>query len=262
MDRREILERYDRELRGETPLPAADFRYERAGAVLRLVGPSAAPQHNCVVFSRLDAASADAAIAGEIARFASLGHAFEWKLHGHDTPADLAGRLLRHRFEPDPPETIMVRDLADEASRVGATPAVDIRRVDESAQLSDLVTVQDAVWNEDHAWYGEALARELAAAPTQIEILIAYAGERPVATSLMRLHAGTQFGSLWGAATLPTFQRTGVYTALVARHVMTARSAGARLLTVDTNDNSGPVLERVGFRPLVNVQGFVWRPAD
>lgn len=261
MDREEILALYDRELRGEVPLPGADFRYERAGAVLRLVGPSAAPHDNCVVFSRLDAAGADAAIAGEIARFASLGHAFEWKLHGHDTPADMAERLLRHGFEPDPPETIKVRNLANELSPRRTTPSIDIRRIGEPARLSDLVAVQDKVWDDDHSWYGEALARELAETPRQIEILVAYAGEHPIATSLLRLHAGTQFGSLWGAATLPSFQCMGVYTALVARHVMTARMAGVRLLTVDTNDNSGAVLERVGFRPLVDVQGFVWRPA-
>ena len=75
-----------------------------------------------------------------------------------------------------------------------------------------------------------------------------------------RLHRGTQFGSLWGAATLPAFQRRGFYTALVERHVVTALAAGARLLTVDANENSRPVLERVGFRPLVGVQGYVWRP--
>jgi len=261
MDRREVLALYDRELRGEVPLPGPDFHYERAGTVLRLVGPSAAPHDNCVVFSRLDAASADAAIDAEVTRFAALGHAFEWKLHGHDTPADLADRLLRRSFEPDPPETIMVRDLADEAPRRAATLSAEIRRIDEAARLSDLTAVQDEVWNDDHRWYAEALARELAAAPRQIEILIAYVGERPVATSLLRLHQGTQFGSLWGAATLPAFQRRGLYTALVAHHVRTAIAAGTRLLTVDANNNSGPVLERVGFRPLVNVQGFVWRPA-
>jgi GNAT superfamily N-acetyltransferase len=123
------------------------------------------------------------------------------------------------------------------------------------------VTVQDEVWRDDHAWYGAALARELAADPRQIEILIAYAQARAIATSLMRLHRGMQFASLWGAATLPAFQRRGLYTALVERHVVTALAAGAHLLTVDANENSRPVLERVGFRPLVEVQGYVWQPS-
>jgi GNAT superfamily N-acetyltransferase len=261
MHRHEILTLYDRELRLNAPLPGAEFRYERAGTILRLVGPSPAEHDNCVVFSRLDAAGADAAIAAEIDHFASLGHAFEWKLHAHDEPPDLADRLLRRGFVADPAETIMVRDLADEPPLPPAPRSVEIRRIDEPARISDLVAVQDAVWHDDHAWYGEALLRELAADAAQIEILLAYAQGRAVATSLMRLHRDTCFGSLWGAATLRAFQRRGIYTALVERHVVTARAAGVRLLTVDANESSGPVLERVGFRPLVGVQGFVWRPA-
>ncbi|MGH6928413.1 MAG: hypothetical protein ACREEV_08865, partial [Dongiaceae bacterium] len=84
---------YDREMRGEVPLPKHDFRYERIGTILRLVGPSPAAHDNCVLFSRLDAESADAAIRRQIADFGSLGHSFEWKHHEHDTPADLAARL-------------------------------------------------------------------------------------------------------------------------------------------------------------------------
>ena len=260
MQRQEILALYDCELRLNAPLPGATFRYERTATILRLIGPSAAAHDNCVVFSRLDAAGADAAIAGEVGHFASLDHAFEWKLHGHDEPADLAERLLRHGFAAEPPETIVVRDLADEPPRPPATLSIEIRRIGEPSELSALVALQDEVWGDDHTWYGQALARELAADAAQIEILVACAQARPVATSLMRLHRGTLFGSLWGAATLPAFQRRGLYTALVERHVMTARAAGARLLTVDANDNSRPVLERVGFRSLVGVQGFVWRP--
>ena len=260
MERQELLAHYDRELRVNAPLPGPGFRYERAGTILRLVGSSPEAHDNCVVFSRLDAAGADAAIGGEIDRFASLGHAFEWKLHGHDEPADLADRLLSHGFAADPPETIVVRDLAEQPPRPRSISAIEIRRIEEPARLADLVAVQDAVWNDDHAWYGRALAGELAADPAQIEILVAYAQAHPIATSLMRLHRGTQFGSLWGAATLPSFQRRGLYTALAERHAVTALAAGARLLTVDANENSRPVLERVGFRPLVGVQGFVWRP--
>jgi GNAT superfamily N-acetyltransferase len=260
MQQQQILALYDRELRVNAPLPGAAFHYERAGTILRLVGPSAAAHDNCVVFSRLDATGADAAVAGEIAYFASLGHAFEWKLHGHDEPADLGERLLNHGFAAEPPEMIVVRDLTNEPPRPPAALSIEIHRIRDPAGLSDLVAVQDEVWSDDHAWYGEALARELAADPGQIEILLAYAQARAVATSIMRLHRGTQFGSLWGAATLPAFQRRGLYTALVERHVVTALAAGARLLTVDTNDNSRPVLERIGFHPLVGVQGYVWQP--
>ena len=261
MKRAEMLALYDREMRGEAALPLAGYRYEWIGTVLRLVGPSPAAHDNCVLFSRLDGKTADAAIRRQIADFGSLGHSFEWKWHQHDTPADLAERLLRRGFTPDGPETVMARDLPEPVPSRPLVGSIRIRRIDQPAQLSDLVAVQDEVWREDHVWYGAVLADELAADPTQIELLVAYDGRRPVATSLLRLHRGTQFGSIWGAATLPAYRRRGIYTALVDRHATTARAAGARLLTADANADSRPVLERAGFQALVRVQGFVWRCA-
>lgn len=250
-------------MRGEVPLPRRDFRYERVGTILRLVGLSPAAHDNCVLSSRLDAESADAAIRREIADFGSLGRSFEWKVHEHDTPTDLAARLLRHGLTAETPETVMVRDLQDPPPSRAVAGSIDIRRIDRPARLSDLVAVQDEVWREDHAWYGAMLADELAADPGQIEILVAYDGPRPVATSLLRLHRGTRFASIWGAATLPACRRRGIYTALVDRHASTARTAGARLLIADANADSRPALERVGFRGLVGVQDSSGRaPAD
>jgi hypothetical protein len=46
---------------------------------------------------------------------------------------------------------------------------------------------------------------------------------------------------------------------LVAHHAATARERGLRLLTVDANANSRPVLEKVGFRPLTGTRPYVWR---
>ena len=261
MTRDEMLALYDREMRGEVSLPLDGYRYEWIDTVLRLVGPSPEAHDNYVLFSRLDAESADAAIRRQIAHFGSLGHSFEWKVHGHDAPADLAARLLRHGLTADTPETVMTRDLREPTPARATADSINIRRIDRPEQLSDLVAVQNDVWQEDHTWYGAMLAGELAADPAQIEILVAYDDRCAVATSLLRLHRGTQFGSIWGAATLSACRHRGIYTALVERHASTARTAGARLLTADANANSRPVLERVGFRPLVGVQGYIWRCA-
>jgi GNAT superfamily N-acetyltransferase len=262
MQREDLLTLYDREMRIAAPPPGAGFRREQAGPILRFVGPSPAVQDNYVLYSRLAADTADAAIRGEIGFFRSIGHGFEWKLHGHDTPADLAARLERHGLTPAPPETIMVCDLEETALRPPTPPPAEVRRLARAEELADLVAVQDAVWEEDHAWFGTQLADELAADPSQIEILVAYDGGRPVATSVLRVHGGTHFASVWAAATLPPFRRRGLYTTLVERHARTASAAGARLLIADANAASRPVLERVGFRPLVAVQGFVWEGAS
>jgi GNAT superfamily N-acetyltransferase len=251
---------YDSELRMNPPLPDAGYRLERSDRIVRLVGPSAAAHDNCIIYSRLDARSADDTIAREIAYFAAADRAFEWKLHSHDQPADLAERLERRGLAPQTPETVIVRDLADRPPSYAPVAAVDIREVGQAAQLADFVAVQDAVWSDDHGWLGEALAREHQADPTQIEILLAYADGIPVATSYMRLHRGTRFASLWGAATLPDRQRRGIYSALAERHATAARDAGKSLLTVDANENSRPILAKLGFQPLVRTQGYVWSP--
>lgn len=261
MRREDMLALYDREMRIDAPLPGRGFRYERSDTVLRLIGPSPAVHDNCVLYSHLDPRTADAAIAQVITDFRSLGHGFEWKLHEHDTPADLAARLAHQGLTAEAPETVVIHDLQDEAPRLCSARAVEVRRIEQPNQLADLVAVQNEVWTEDHAWYGEMLADELADHPGQIEILIAYDSARPVATSLLRLHPGTRFASIWGAATLPAYRRRGLYALLVERHADTARRASARLLIADANADSRPVLERMGFQPLIGVQEFVWHCA-
>ncbi|MGE0117338.1 MAG: GNAT family N-acetyltransferase [Dongiaceae bacterium] len=256
----DMLALYDREMRAAAPMPGPAYRRERTNRVVRLVGPSAAAFDNCVLFSRLDDATADAAIRREIDHFGSRGRSFEWKLHDHDEPEDLPARLRRHGFMPEPRETVVVRQLSDIPPR-GSTSAADVRKVDRPEQLADLVAVQNEAWKENHVALAEALAAELASDPTRIEILIAYDGPRPVATSWLRLHRGTSFASCWGAAVLPAWRGRGIYTALVERHASTARAGGARLLLADANADSLPVLERIGFRALIGVQGYVWRPA-
>jgi len=257
----DMLALFDREMRANLSSPSSGFRCEQAGKVIRLIGPSASAHDNCITFSRLEAAAADAAIEDQIAYFGTRRRAFEWKVYGHDTPPDLAARLLRRGFVAEGRETVVVRDLALHVPEPPMAQKVAIGAVKHAAQLSDVAAVHDRVWNESHDWLRDALAAEMNDDPTRIEILLAAIdGAGPVAASWMHLHQGTTFASIWGAATLPAFRRRGIYSALVERHAATARRHGARLLTADANDNSRPVLERIGFRPLAEVQGFIWQP--
>jgi ribosomal protein S18 acetylase RimI-like enzyme len=257
-----LLTFYDRELRENPPHPGPGYRIERTATVTRFVGPTNTAADNCVIFSRLDEGSADAAIAAELAYFAAAGRAFEWKLYEHDRPADLAQRLLARGFTAETPETVLVREVAAVAPARPADPAITIRRLRDPAALAAVLAIQNAVWNEDHAWLIDSLARELTHDPQALEVLIAEAGAAPIASSWMRCQGGTQFASLWGAATLPDYRGRGLYSALVARHAATARDHGFRLLTVDANANSRPVLEKVGFRPLTGTRPYVWHPPE
>ncbi len=53
-----------------------------------------------MVWSDLGADDADAAIAEQVAYYTALGLPFEWKLYGHDLPADLEKRLVAAGFTP------------------------------------------------------------------------------------------------------------------------------------------------------------------
>jgi GNAT superfamily N-acetyltransferase len=256
-----LLTLYDRELREDPPHPGPGYRIERTAHVTRFVGPTNTAPDNCIIFSRLDERSADAAIAAEIAYFGAAGRDFEWKLYDHDRPADLAQRLLARGFIAETPETVLVREVAAVAPPRLADPAISIRRLRDPAELAVVTGIQNMVWNDDHAWVADSLARELTHDPEALEILIAEAGATPSACSWMRCQGGTQFASLWGAATLPDYRGRGLYSALVARHAATAREHGFRLLTVDANANSRPVLEKVGFRALTGTRPYVWHVA-
>jgi GNAT superfamily N-acetyltransferase len=256
-----LLTLYDRELRENPPHPGPGYRIERSERITRFVGPTNTAPDNCIIFSRLDEGSAEAAIAAELAYFGATGRDFEWKLYDHDRPEDLAQRLLARGFTAETPETVLVREVAAVPPARPADPAISIRRLRDPAELAAVTAIQNAVWNEDHAWLADSLARELTHDPEALEILIAEAGATPIACSWMRCQGGTQFASLWGAATLPDFRSRGLYSALVAHHAATARDRGFSLLTVDANANSRPVLQKVGFRALTGTRPYVWHAA-
>ena len=57
-------------------------------------------------------AELDALIARQRDLFAARGQEVEWKLHGHDLPADLAQRLVAHGFVPQERETVLIGPIA------------------------------------------------------------------------------------------------------------------------------------------------------
>lgn len=124
MDHTAVLALHDRELREGARSDGPGVRVERAGGVVRRVG---SPQDwNSVLWSAPDVVDADAMIAEQVARFRELGHGFEWKLSGHDRPADLGRRLRAAGFTPGPEETPMVAEATDPG--LDAEPPADVRR--------------------------------------------------------------------------------------------------------------------------------------
>ncbi len=257
-----LLEVFDREMRRGVRPDGPGDRVERVGGVVRHVG---ADEHawNGVVWSDLDEAGADAAIAAQVAYFSSLGREFEWKLYAHDRPADLADRLLAAGFVPEPEETLMVAPLPGP----GALPpapvlpeGVRLLPVTDEAGVRLMRAVHDEAFGPGRGSSGEQLLDRLAGDPDAVPAVVAMAGDVPVSAARMELHPGTGFASLWGGGTVPGWRGRGIYRALVAHRARIAAERGYRYLQVDASGESRPILLRLGFVPLTTTTPYVRGP--
>ena len=254
-----LLHRYDAEVRSKVGRMSPGFRVEWDGPVLRMIGPDRGASSNAVLFARLDATSADDAIARQIAFLGAEGRSFEWKRFGHDGPPDLPERLTAAGFAAEEAETFVALDLGREM-HVRPADGVEIRRLDDPAAFGAIAAVNSAVYGdpEHAAWLERVIAEEKRADPDGISVYAAFAGEAPVGVGWMRHQRGDAFGSLWGGSTLPDYRGRGIYSALVAVRAGEARSRGCRWLTVDCSPMSLPILERRGFERLSVITPFIW----
>ena len=268
---------YDRQIRRGLEPPQPGWLVEETARVIRTTAPASAPYGCFVTWSDLDAASADQAIGEQIAHFASLdegrGRRFEWKLFGHDHPADLADRLTAAGFEAEEAETLVI-GLAHEilattqASPSPSLPGLAIREVCEAtldADLARMGALHAAVWGGDFDWLMDELRVKYLADPGVLRIHLAEApgpDGTPLALSSawLRLQQGTEFASLWGGSTLAEWRGKGLYRELVRRRAAQAVGAGFRYLQVDASPDSRPILERLGFHIVTWTQPFVWSP--
>jgi len=202
-------------------------------------------------------------IAEEVAFFRSLtpetGRTLEWKVYGHDLPADLGSRLAAAGFEPEEPETLMVFDLAGEIpreTRDGAlrSAAIEIRRVTDLRGLTDFLDAARVAFGRDESWQA-ARMKEFAPRLTDsaMRLYVAYADGQPVASARGEFPAGRSFAGLWGGATIAEHRGRGLYRALVHTRADEARRLGYRYLRVDARATSRPILERLGFIALTRI---------
>jgi GNAT superfamily N-acetyltransferase len=254
MDHAAVLALYDRDMR-EGALPdGPGARIEREAGVVRQVGP--AHGWNGIVRSDLDETTADAAIAEQIRRFARLGLDFEWKLYGHDLPADLGERLRAAGFTPEPEETLMVAEVADLTLDPEPPEGVRLLPVTAPADVDLVVDVHRKAFGTDGTRLRRQLLDCLADAPDRVVAVVAVAGDEPVSAARMELVPGTRFAGLWGGGTVPGWRGRGIYRALVAHRAKVAASRGYRYVQVDATGQSRPILARLGFEPLTTTTPY------
>jgi GNAT superfamily N-acetyltransferase len=255
VDKVAVLEAYDEQLRRHPEAQVPGARVEREDGVVRVVASDDGVLG--VMFADLDEATADAVVAAQVERFASVPGEWEWKHHSHDRPADLPERLVRAGFAPEPPETLMVAEVAALDLDVPPPAGVELVRVVDETGVRALVAVHDEVFGGDHAFIGRYVAAHLHDDPPTVVAVLAVADGAPVSGGRLELARGTDFASLWGGGTLPAWRGRGVFRALVAHRARIAAEAGFRYLQVDASDDSRPILARLGFEPLAVTTPFV-----
>lgn len=255
MNLREILALYDNEQRREVHYP--HVRREVLPYAVRHSDPDG--RAGIVLYSQLNQSNADAVIQEQIEYFQTIGQNFEWKYFKHDAPADLKERLARHGFEIGEVEALMVLDLAKAPQTLLQPSTHDVRLLSHPDQFREIVSIQNEVWKEDHAWLADSLAKEQQRYPKNLSIYIAYANGIPVSAAWLRLPLKGQFGSLWGGATLPTHRNRGFYTSLLAVRVQEAIRNKIRFLTIDASPMSKPIVAKFGFQLLTQTYPCEWK---
>ncbi|SDK58374.1 GNAT family N-acetyltransferase [Nonomuraea jiangxiensis] len=254
MNHEKVLAAFDRELRRQARPDGPETRVERAGDVVRQVGPEHA--WNGVIWSDLDARRADAAIAEQVRYFGALKRSFEWKLYGHDRPADLDRRLLAAGFTAEPAETVMVGETAD-AGRWAfeVPPGVDLVPVTDRDGVELAAAVHERVFGTARDQVRARLLDLLGAG--ELYAVLAMAGGTPISAARLELHPGTRFAGLWGGGTVPEWRGRGVYRALIAYRAREAAARGYDFLQVDASSQSRPILLRLGFEALTTTTPYV-----
>jgi GNAT superfamily N-acetyltransferase len=255
-----LLDVYDAQLRAHVHDRLPDsVRVERDGPLVRTVGFG---NHGFVEYrdlAGLDGEELDTLIARQVQVFAERGEPFEWKLHGHDRPADLPNRLRAAGLVPAETETVVIGRVDAVAAEPSLPDGVVIREVREPGDFARIAQLEESIWHKDHSWVDD-LAEERAADPEGLRIFVAEAGDLTVCAGWVRFPSGTEFVTYWGGATLPAWRGRGIYRALVAHRAKLAAERGRRYIEVDASDDSRPILERLGFVAVTTTTPYVWSP--
>jgi len=263
LDTAALLAAFDEQLRGTLSGRLLEGeQVERIGPLHCLFGAPGGGFVDYRDLAGLEGAGLDELIARCVAFFAARGERFEWKLFGHDQPADLAQRLGAAGFTPEERETVVIAPVASIAAEPELPPGVALREVTERADLDRIAAFEASIWDDDRGWLADMLEGERVRDPDALTIVVVEAERAIVCTGWVRFARGTEFASFWGGSTLPAWRRRGIYRATVAYRANLAATRGFRFLQVDASDDSRPILERFGFVPVTTTTPYIWTPPD
>jgi hypothetical protein len=212
-----------------------------------------------VIYSQLNDANAEDIIREQILYFENLGQDFEWKVYDYDQPSDLKERLAACGFTVEEEEAIMVLDLKDAPEFLWQPTHHHMERILDPEKVSDVLTIEQQVWDEDFSSLGHYLREALRSYPEQMSVYVAYVDKQPASAAWIYFPKHSQFASLWGGSTVRSFRKQGLYTDLLAVRAQEAKTRGVRYLTVDASPMSRPILEKFHFELIAYSYPCKWK---
>lgn len=220
--------------------------------------PSDAAYH-AVIFSDLNAETADRVIAEQVAHYGAMRVGFEWKVYAHDRPGDLLERLVRQGFAVGPKEAVLILDLEEPPEWV-RDRTTDVIRVERTDQVRLFREAAEEIFGKDYGITSGQLERAIRAGSTQHLAYVAMVDGIAAGIGRLYTHPDSAFGGLYGGGTRAAFRGRGLYRAVVAARARDAAELGARFLIVDALPTSRPILERLGFVHVADTWPCEWKP--
>ena len=212
-----------------------------------------------IIYSRFTESKIDDAILREKALADEGRYNLEWKVYGHDGPANLKGRLVAAGFEPETVEKFMVLPVTAEALDRFPMAGHDVRRVDTVEGLVDLVASAASSGQCDPDEEMRRLAPVLEQEPESMSVFVAYVDGVPVAGGRIQYNERRDFAGLYGGRTSALYRNQGHYVALVGARLHEAYDRGIAYLFIDALPTSEPIVAKRGFTAVTDTQPFVWR---
>lgn len=182
----------------------------------------------------------------------------EWKTRGHDHAPGLHETLLRHGFEPEDPESIMVGEARLLAVDVPLPDGIGLRAITNEEDVRAASIVQDGVFGSPHSEARvESQLRGIATGES--EMWVAEADGEIVSAGRIDMVPDTEFAGIWGGSTLERWRGRGIYRALTAARARTAIARGKRYIHSDSTEFSRPILERSGLAKVGTTTPYVRR---
>jgi GNAT superfamily N-acetyltransferase len=176
-----------------------------------------------------------------------------WHVGSSASPADLVDRLRAHGLVADDHNAALVLSREPAAGPAG----VVARRVESLEEFALSVEIAAIAFESEHVreWADIVAERfELERAGRAPRAYLGFVDGEPVASAQVLLEPGCPAGLLVGGAVLPAARGRGAYRALVRARWDDALAAGFEALCVHAGAMSRPILERLGFECVAEIE--------